>query len=258
MKLCNVLLTFLTLALSFIGAASAQSPPSTPIRYALLSAVGDQLTIVNATAQTGSRLDRNQRETTELSDGGLDRMFLRSLHAALKKSAPTAEVAALAVANASLFAIQRSVLSGDKASDATVRAFGAAMPLGGTDRLLLVLKHRSEARIPVLGGNIGIGRLEGMGFYVDRTTKVTSGRTGNSGTGFLAPFAYVRLVLADAEGRVLAERVIEAAATFSMGDAPDAVQPWEVLSADAKVQALDRLLNREIDKALPELLAAAR
>jgi len=37
-----------------------------------------------------------------------------------------------------------------------------------------------------------------------------------------------------------------------------ALLPWEVLSASAKVEVLDRLLRREIEKALPKLLAEAK
>ncbi len=253
----NALFTFLAFALSSIGAASAQSSAA-PTRYALLSAVGDQLTVVHAKMQTGSRLDRNDREIAALADNAFDRVVLRTLSAALKRAAPAAEVVALAAANATLFNVQRDVLSGDKPADATVRAFAAALPSGGTDRLLVVLKHRSEARLPVVSGAIGVGRLEGVGFYVDRVTRLKSMETGASGTGFLAPFAYVRLVIADADGRVLAERALEAAATFSIGDSRDAVQPWEILDASAKVDVLDRLLRREIEKTLPGLLTVAK
>lgn len=250
--------TLVAVVLAGLGDAGAQSASTTPVRYALLSAVGDHLTVVYAKLQTGSRLDRNQRDIAALPDNALDRLVLRSLDAALRQTDPGAEVAALAAANASLFRTQREVLAGQKSADATVRAFAAALPAGGADRLLLVLKHRSEARIPVHDGSIGLGRLEGVGFYVDGVTSLKSATTGYVGTGFLAPFAYVRLVLADAEGRVIAERPLEAAESFSIGDSRDALQSWEVLDADAKVNVLDRLLKLEIERALPALLAAAK
>jgi len=258
MNLLHAIAIFFALAPGLVGDASAQPTAALPVRYALLSAVGDQLTVVHARMQTGSRLDRNEREVAVLPDSALDRVVLRNLNAALKKAAPEVEVAALAAANASLFQVQRDVLSGNKPVDATVRAFASALPPGGTDRLLLVLKHRSDARIPVVSGAIGVGRLEGVGFYVDRVTRVKSMETGASGTGFLAPFAYVRLIIADADGRVLAERALESAATIGMGDSRDAVQPWELLDASAKVAVLDRLLRREIEKTLPGLVAAAK
>ena len=243
--------------LASVGVASAQSD-RTPLRYALMSAVGDQLTVVYARSQTGSRLDKNDREIAAMPDNALDRMVLRSLDGAFRKNAQAAEVAALAAANPSLFKVQREALAGQKPDDATVRAFAAALPPGGADRLLLVLKHRAEAKIPVNNGSIGAGRLEGVGFYVDRVTVLKSIGSRNEGTGFLAPFAYVRLVLADANGNILAERPLEAAASFGIGDAPGAIQPWEVLDANTKATVLDNLLRAEIERALPGLLAAAK
>ncbi|MEO8188372.1 MAG: hypothetical protein ABI580_13520 [Burkholderiaceae bacterium] len=251
----RVIFQALVVVSATFGNAWAQSAQP-PVRYALLSAVGDQLTVVYAKLQTGSRLDRNQRDIAALPDNTLDRLVLRNLDAAFKGTQAGGEVAALAAANASLFSVQREALMGAKPTDAVVRAFAAALPAGGADRLLMVLKHRSEARIPVYNGTLGLGRLEGVGFYVDAVTPLKSADTGYIGTGFLAPFAYVRLVLADADGRVIAERRIEAAESFSMGDSRDALQPWEVLDAQAKVNILDRLLKGEIERVLPGLLGS--
>jgi hypothetical protein len=251
--------TFVTALLAagvtWLGPVAAQS--KTPLRYALLSTVGDQMTVIHARTQTGSRLDRNDRETAHLPDRALDRLVLRHLDATLKRTLPAAEVAALAAANESLLRTQRDALMGRGPADAPVRAFADALPAGGADRLLLVLKHRADARIPVNNGFIGLGRLEGVGFYVDRVTALRSAISGNFSPGFLAPFAYVRLVLADANGRVLAEREITAAESHAMGDARNAIGPWDMMDAAAKVDTLDRLLQREIERELPLLLAAA-
>jgi hypothetical protein len=250
--------TFLPLAVALmsLGPVAAQSTP--PLRYALLSTVGDQMTVVYARTQTGSRLDRNDRESANLPDRALDRLVLRHLDSALKQTLPEAEVAALAAANESLLRTQREALMGRRPADAPVRAFADALPAGGADRLLLVLKHRAEARIPIDNGTIGLGRLEGVGFYVDRVTTLRAGMSGNMSPGFLAPFAYVRLVLADARGHVLAEREIAAAESHAMGDARNGLGPWDMMDPATKVDTLERLLQREIERELPRLLAAAR
>ena len=235
------------------GAAAQPSPP--PQRYAVLSAVGDNVTVVRARTQTGSRLDRNDQEVAELRDRALDRLVLKQVDGALKRSVPTAEVAALAIASGRLLDVQRQALSRNRPSDEMARAFADVLPVGGADRLLLVIKHRAEASIPVASGSIGLGRLEGAGFYVDRVTVLRSPDTGFIGTGFLAPFAYIRFVLADASGRVLAERTIEAAESFHMVDARTGLQPWDMMTPDEKVAALDRLLQRQIESELPRLFA---
>jgi len=239
-----------------LASGAAAQPAPTPQRYAVLSAIGDQMTVVRARTQTGSRLDRNDHQGAALPDSALDRLVLKHVDGALKRSVPSADVAALAVASGRLLDVQRQALSRNRPSDAMARAFADVLPAGGADRLLLVIKHRAEASIPVAGGNIGLGRLEGAGFYVDRVTLLRSPDTGLIGTGFLAPFAYVRLVLADASGRVLAERVIEAAESFHMSDARAGLQPWDMMTPDEKVAALDRLLQRQIESELPRLFAA--
>ena len=250
------LLPVLLAALVFAGAASAQSP-TLPLRYAVLSAVGDEMTIVYARTQTGSHLDRNDREAMPMPQHALDRLALGHLDKALKRAAPTVEVAALMAANSSLLKVQRQAIHGHAHPSAPVRAFADVLPAGGADRLLLLLKHRGDARIPVRDGSIGQGQLDGVGFYIDRVSILSSKATGSLSPGFLAPYAYVRLVLADASGRSLVERIIEAAETHLMGDATYARQPWELMDANAKVAAIDRLLQREIERELPRLLSSA-
>ncbi len=250
MRRTLALLVVTALACLALQPVAAQAP----LRYALLSAVGDQMTVVFARTQTGSRLDRNDREVATLPDKSLDTLVLKQLDLTLHRTLPNVETAALAAANASLLAVQSETLAGRRPPDAPVRAFADVLPAGGADRLLMVLKHRAEARIPVMDGAIGLGRLEGVGFYVDRVSLLRSERSGYTVPGFLAPFAYVRLVLADAQGRVIAEREIDAAQTFGMGDTPDALHPWDMMDSRAKIDALDRLLREAIDRELPTLL----
>jgi hypothetical protein len=252
----HLLTALIAAVVAFAGSAAAQSP--TPHRYALLSAVGDQLTVVYARTQTGSRLDRNDREVLALPDRALDKLALRHLDRALVHSQPKSEVAALMAASGRLLDVQRETLMGRQPADALVAAFAGVLPAGGADRLVLITKHRADAAIPVVDGTIGLGRLDGVGFYVDRVTQLRSADTGYIGEGFLAPFAYVRLVVADASGRVLAAREIEAAESFGMGNATSGLQPWDMMDAAAKVAAVDRLLQRHIERELPRLLAAAR
>ena len=147
-------------AATVASGAAAQKAPA-PQRYAVLSAVGDQMTVVRARTQTGSRLDRNDHEVAALPDRALDRLVLKHVDGTLKRAVPTAEVAALAVASGRLLDVQRQALARNRPSDAMARAFAEVLPTGGADRLLLVIKHRAEAGIPVVGGNIGLGRLEG-------------------------------------------------------------------------------------------------
>jgi hypothetical protein len=84
MKRRHVLAALLAAAMA--SSAAAQQAPAT-LRYAVLSAVGDQMTVVRARTQTGSRLDRNDNEVAEMPDRALDRLVLKHADGALKRSA---------------------------------------------------------------------------------------------------------------------------------------------------------------------------
>lgn len=239
------------LAATLSPAVQAQST-----RYAVMSAVGDQLIVVHARSQTGSRLDQNERNTAPMPDNSIDRMVLKHVDAALRRQGRSVETAALAAGNAPMFAIQRETLGGQQPTDAPVKRFAAALPDGGADRLLLVLKSRGDVRIPVTDGTIGLGKLEGLGFYVDSVTNVRSGTSGYQANGFIAPYAYLRVVLADASGKVIAEQALNLASTYPLADAQHAAKAWEVLDATAKYDALDRLLSRELDRVVHAMVTA--
>jgi hypothetical protein len=247
----------LAASLAGLTAGSLSAPAQAQAtRYAVLSAVGDQLTVVHARSQTGSRLDQNERDSAAMPDNSLDRLVLKQVDAALRRQGRSVETAALAAANAPIFALQRETLGGRQPNDAAVKRFASALPEGGADRLLLVLKSRGDVRIPVSDGTIGLGRLEGLGFYVDSATILRSGTTGREGTGFIAPYAYLRVVLADAQGNVIAEQPLNLASTYPLADAQHAAKAWEVLDASDKYDALEKLLAQELGRTVQAMLAA--
>ena len=236
-----------------LGNAWAQSAPPT-VRYALLSAVGDQLTVVYAKMQTGSRLDRNQRDVAALPDNALDRPVLRNLDATFSGHRPAVRVMALAAANASLFSVQRQALM--EAADATVRicrgtACGRCRPLdigveapvrGANSCLQRNARNRAPGWRRLHAHRGHATEVCGYGLHRERFSRAF--RVCAVGAGRPRRSCHRR------------ERSIEAAASFSMGDSRDALQPWEVLDAEAKVNILDRLLKGEIERALPALPAA--
>lgn len=245
------------LALCALAVAAAAHAQNRPLRYAIVSAVGDQLVIVHARSQTGSRLDQNERDIAPLPDNSIDRLVLKHVSRAMNKVGRSAEVAAFTVATKPLFTVQSDVLLGRQPADAPVQTFAKALPENSCDRLLLVLKSRGEVRIPVADGTIGLGRLEGMGFYVDAATNLRSGTSGRYATGFIAPYAYLRVVLADPSGKVLREEVLTSAYSYPLADAPDAVKAWQVLDAEAKYDALDRLLEKDLAAAVQKIVTTA-
>lgn len=122
----------------------------------------------------------------------------------------------------------------------------------GATHLLLVSKHRGEARLLFADGRMGNGFLEGLGFYIDRNNRVENVQTGDTSFGYLAPFAYFRVALIDlAASRVLGEEVVTASRAIG---AQDKSNPWDVLSGDQKVTLLQDFIRAETRRAVTALV----
>jgi len=127
----------------------------------------------------------------------------------------------------------------------------AAQKAGAT-HLIIALKNRDDARLRVADGMVGLGKLEGLGFYVDNVMRMTNSETGEGAVGFVAPFAYIRFLLVDLNTRAtLREQVVRESHAVSSQKATVA---WDALPAEQKVQLLQHLIRTAVDDAIPELL----
>jgi hypothetical protein len=85
--------------------------------------------------------------------------------------------------------------------------------------------------------------------------KVRDVDSQTEGTGFVAPYVYVRLVLVDvASGQILSTQTVTAASPVPTTRRDAAVgNPWEALSPVEKVNAIRGLIAREMARAVPLL-----
>jgi hypothetical protein len=224
-------------------------------RYAVLSLLADQLDLVYAQETTGSMLDRNRRESFEAGAGAFDRYALQAVHAAVQRIEAGTQVTMLALPTTSrqynepdgIFTVPVVSLPGN-----VVDALIAAQ----ATHLILLTKLRGAARIPLVEQTTGMGTVRGVGFYVDRNLALRRVDTGELTTGVLAPFAYVRLSLVDVQnGQLARDRSIRAMRAYTPAGRPVAVpDPWELLSAREKAEALKTLLEQELAREVPLLL----
>jgi len=242
-------------AVAFFGAPPAsgaeQEPPALR-RVAILSLIGDEISLVVRTPHlTGNRTDRVQ-----IPGSALDNYALLVLHDALSKTRSGLPIDLLEVNDPALYAAQDGLLD-EQGSDArTVRdAMGKQLADVGASHLLLLTKHRGPARLRLTFGSVGEGQLRGLGFYLDHTLRVRRSDTSEVGRGLLAVFAYVRLSLVDARSlRVIRSDVEVASSTFSAARNESGLDPWEALSPQQKVEELKRLLRKELLQMLPKVL----
>ena len=218
-------------------------------KYAVLSLVGDQLLITQPGSVGGSRANRN---FVAMTGPALDREAVFAVEDALKRRDREAQVMLLGASDPALFEAQRRVLDQEGSTLAFLPAIKGVVEKAGATHLILVSKHRGEARLRVADGNIGSGTLEGLGFYLDSTTRMRNTRSGEMSHGFIAPFAYMRVSLVDlATGAVLREENVIASTTVASQKA-DAT--WQILTGEEKARILRTLMRREIDRVVPALL----
>jgi len=104
---------------------------------------------------------------------------------------------------------------------------------------------------------VGTGRVAGLGVYVDRMTHLERQHAGDAYPGYLGLFANFRVFVVDLhDGRVLADDIVTSGTTYAVARSPTR-DPMKVISAEEKVRALEALIDREIARVLPPLLAKA-
>ena len=235
-------------ALFAAGPAVAQSR-----RWAALSLVGNKIEIVGARAEIGSRLSQNRRRRFDDAEGTLDRYVLQAVERAMRAQDRNASLAMLALPGSVLY-------------DQPERAFDGrqvALPGNVVDALIatrashmiLLTKVRDSAKVPLYDTSIGVGTVQGIGFYIDDDIRLKVRETGNSADGLLAPFVYVRVSVVDVQsGEVVREEVVREMRTYSTAQNPNAAGPWDVLSAEEKIAALHKLIDRSVGEATDRLL----
>lgn len=235
-------------------AAQADAPTDVQARrYAALSRVGDSLSVVRHEPEVGSHLDRNDRQTLALPDSGIDRMALLAVDKALKEADPQTQATLLDQPPPADGAAVEPLLDGDQFKP--TEALSAALRTAGATHLILLSKYRSETLLKARHSHLGSGTLEGLGFYLDYTQKMRRSDTGESGQGFIAPYAYYRVSLIDlATLKVIKHHEVRASTTIGVARNREGFDPWETLSASQKLNMLLRFIRTETPPAVADVL----
>jgi hypothetical protein len=251
MRVAGILLAFVFS--TFAGGARGADAPAT---YAVVSLVGDSITIVTYEGVTGTNLDRNEKQQVALGDGVFDKLATRVALNTLHRSLPDAGFQAIDVAEPTSFGDATELFAADGRLPALLAAVRPQLKASDTHYLVVISKFRSEARLRTSNSHIGSGKLAGLGFYVDPVKRMKRGDTGERGRGFVAPFAYVEVDLVDLQtGAVVrSENAKESITRANAG--PDAtLDPWDALTPEQKVRLLENLLGRAVQKTVSQVVA---
>lgn len=235
---------------------AARAIDEAPASYAVMSLIGDSLTIVNYRSTTGSNLDNNEKQAVALADDSFDRNALTVADAAIRRALPGAQISMLLASDQSLYARQEELFESTERAKALLDAISLQLKDTSPRYLVLITKFRSEARLRLVSGSVGSGKLAGLGFYIDRRLRTKRTDTGESGAGFVAPYAYLAVSLIDLKtGAVIRTSPALESTSYSTARSTNAADPWDALTPEQKVRVLNNLLHRAIDRAVPGALS---
>ena len=251
-SLLRALCLFCVAGAVWTGSALAQT-------YLILSLVGDRVTIVTAESQVGSNLDRNRQEIMQLTGSGLDDFAAHVADATIAKLRPSAAVATLR-ADPSLYTLRNAWVDADSIGiPELVSLVAKLVPPSSDAHLLLIAPRRDELELRTGKDYRGSGsKVAGLGFYVDKRARMWRSDTGETATGFLGVFAHFQLVLINLRSKAIeAQERAVVGTTFSAARAEDK-NPWNALSSEGKIKALEELMKKEIERALPGMLGSSK
>ena len=252
MKIGTVLSLLLVLFTAAPGARAATSDNRLP-KVAVVSLIGSVYTIVSFQPSTGSKIDRNLEDVVPLPNAAFDRIALLATEQALRRSPRVGTVALLELnLSATPKQVPQFLVEGRFEPP---ESLAQALQQQGATHLLLLARHRTDARLKALDASLGSGTLEGLGFYLDKEINMKQADTGEIRRGLLAPFAYFKLALVDlGSARVLKEVPVLASTTVSAARNTSGVDAWGALTQLEKMTTLAGFLKEEIPPAVQQLL----
>ena len=237
------------------GRAGAQVAGEQPARYSILSLIGNRLSVITAQMQTGSLLDRNQRQEVTLPDGSLDLFATQATQRELLKHSPQASAELLVAGTEVLYKNPITVGAGD--AFVPSQELSELLKTTPKSHLILLTKHRAEALLRAQNSSQGHGMLEGLGFYVDFQKRMRRSDTGETGQGYMGIFANIQIWLLDCENnKVVREVSFSETTTYSAARSETANDPWTALDGAQKLARLKSLMRTGIARSLPKLLQA--
>lgn len=236
------------------GNAAPPPAPSTPV-YAVLSLVGDKLDVVVPAKTPDNKPAENVHEYLPVGSALFDDAAVAAAAAAVKRHVPAAELARLN-ANAVLYEKQRALFEEKGDTIAMPDAIRDALREQGATHMVLITKLSDDVLKGFINAESTEGKIEGLGFYFDRSQPVYGADRNIIAYGSIAPFAWLRVAIIDVRtSRVLARQKITASTPIATASGvAEGTSPWNALSGEQKMNAIDRLVRREVGRAVSELL----
>jgi len=248
-----VLVLMSSVLLLLPGLSQAQAKPRS---YAVMSLIGNSISLAQYLPETGSRIEGDNRSIIEIKDTVFDNAAVLSANATIKKMDPLAQTHLMLTQDQGLYKAQNEMFDAVDANKDNREFLKSLLKARAVTHLVLITKYRGEAWLRLEESYTGHGRLEGLGFYIDDTLVTRNTKTLNTATGIIAPFAYVKLRLIDAATLdVLNEKYVRESQVVGNANATaNGMYTWNILTGKEKIAYLQGLLAKAMDEAMPRLL----
>jgi hypothetical protein len=258
LKLAALSLTLAAVPAAPVWAQGTAAAPEPLRTVGLFSLLGDTIQITLADAPTDTRLDRNQRETMDLKDLGLDQMALRAITAGMGRLQPQAKLQMFRSTEPIPLPEQRMIADGANRAELPDWII-QSINRHNLSHVMLVTRHRGAALMRTADGDgVGRGTVEGIGFYIDPIYETVNRLTNISSRGALGAYVDIRMQLMEvSSGRVLAQHHIRDGRIYGARTDEQSLQPWNVLEPREKVEVLRTLVEENVARVLPDLLRSA-
>lgn len=236
--------------LAVASAAWADDPPANT--FAILSLLGDRLTVVSHVSQTGTNFGSERRNVVKLTTPAFDHAVLQAAESAVKAAMPDAKTVLLVARDPAVYDAQSEAIEVDQPITALLPRIDSLVAPAHASRLILITKIRYDAEVVIRTGNIAFGKLDGLGFYVDTNRPMANVKTGDTYRGLVAPYAYFRVSLVDlAANRVIAEQSVHLGVALA---SHAGVGTWEEITPQEKMNALQSLLREQVSRSVARAL----
>lgn len=239
-------------ALFLAGPALAQRAVS---NLGVFSLLGDELTVVQPAAPTDTRIQRQTTESLSKRDIGFDQAALRGVREVLATRAPQAKLQMFRATAPISFAEQRAVAEG--ATKAELPSWiVSTIDQARLSHLLIITRTRGDAAFPAASGeSIGRGTVDGIGFYLDKTTALKNIDTGGGALGFLGAFVMLRIQLMDASsGDIIGSQDVRVGQMHAGRRDAEAENVWNALDPAEKVEVLREMVQKNVARVMPAVL----
>jgi len=229
-----------------------------PIRsIAVLSLAGNSLALHAERHQVGSRTENAPIEVLPVEDPVFDQVAIIAARAKLTKLLPQVKLSLMTTQDKGLYSAQNDMFEHPEQHVEDREYLRSLLKEQGVSHAIVISKFRSVAAIKLIDTTVGSGALEGLGFYVDDMINTINRGDNTSSRGMVAPFAYVRVRLVEADSlRVVGQGTAKQSFVIVRPSADSSgMDTFNKMTGADKVRNVRTALEYAMDAALPNALA---